>query len=446
MAKDSTRAKSRTRSSSGPWVSAGLFGGGTLLVIAGLVLAWQFVQPAPPRTISIATGSSDGAYHRYAERNRAILARNGIELRIIETSGSVENLQRLGSATAPVDLAFVQGGVATDEQRERLSGLGSLFYEPLWLIGPPGDGSVPLNELNGSRIGVGPENSGTHFLALRLLHANGIGAEDATLVSEDLAESIERLADGNLDLVFMVAAPGSPALVRFAEDGDVRLLNLLRTAAYARRDHALADLTLPMGTLSPARNVPDRDLSLITATANLVAGQSLHPALVDLLISAADEVHGGGSLLAEPGTFPSPRNSDFPLNPVAERHYKHGPPFLQRYLPFWAASWADRLKVMLLPLIGLMLPLIKLLPPIYRWRIRRRIFQWYLQLRRIDLEIETTDLTPQSIDELHDRIDRIESEAALADVPVSYTDQLYHLRLHIQLLRGKLEGLKSTAA
>jgi hypothetical protein len=178
----------------------------------------------------------------------------------------------------------------------------------------------------------------------------------------------------------------------------------------------------------------------------LVATQSLHPALVDLLISAADEVHGGGSLLAEPGTFPSPRNSDFPLNPDAERHYKYGPPFLQRYLPFWAASWADRLKVMLLPLIGLMLPLVKLMPPIYRWRIRRSIFQWYLQLRRIDLEIETADLTPQSIDALKDRIDRIESEAALAEIPVSFTDQLYHLRLHIQLLRGKLEGLKRTTA
>lgn len=446
MSKDSARAKTRTQSNSGRWAFAGLFGGGALLAIAGLVLAWQFVQPAPPRSISIAAGSSDSAYYRYAERYRAILARNGIELRIIETSGSVENLQRLGSDTDPVDLALVQGGVATDEQRERFSGLGSLFYEPLWLIGPPGDGSVPLNELHGSRIGVGPENSGTHFLALRLLHANGIGAEDATLVSEDLVESIERLEDGALDLVFMVAAPHSPALMQLVEDGGVRLLNLPRTAAYARRDHALTDLTLPMGTLSPARNVPDRDLSLITATANLAGTQSLHPALVDLLISAADEVHGDGSLLAEPGTFPSPRNSDFPLNPDAERHYKYGPPFLQRYLPFWAASWADRLKVMLLPLIGLMLPLVKLLPPIYRWRIRRRIFQWYLRLRRIDLEIETADLTPQLIDALQYRIDRIESEAALAEMPVSYTDQLYHLRLHVQLLRGKLEGLKSTTA
>jgi TRAP transporter TAXI family solute receptor len=411
------------------------------LVIAGLVLTWQFVQPAPPRTISIATGSSDGAYYRYAERYRAILARNGIELCVIETSGSVENLRRLRSETEPVDLAFVQGGVATDEQREQLSGLGSLFYEPLWLIGPEGGSPVPLNELNGSRIGVGPESSGTHFLALHLLHANGIGPDDATLVSEDLAESIGRLVNGTLDLVFMVAAPDSPALKRLAEDGRGRLLNLPRTAAYARRNHALTDLTLPTGTLSPARNVPDRDLSLIAATANLVATPSLHPALVDLLISAADKVHGGGSLLAEPGTFPSPRNSDFPLNPDAERHYKHGPPFLQRYLPFWAASWVDRLKVMLLPLIGLMLPLVKLLPPIYRWRIRRHIFPWYLKLRRIDLEIETTDLTPQLIDELHDHIDRIESDAALADLPVSYTDQLYHLRLHIQLLRSKLEEL-----
>jgi TRAP-type uncharacterized transport system substrate-binding protein len=444
MAAEMGSTNPRPRRRGGRWTGAGLFSASTLLVIAGFLVAWQFVQPAPPRTLSIATGSRDGAYYGFAEQYRAILARSGIELRVIETGGSVENLERLLDPTDPVDLGFVQGGVASESQRRQLSGLGSLFYEPLWLIGPAGAANVPLNALAGARIAVGPEASGTRFLALHLLAANGIGADNATLISEGLSDSITGLREGRLDLVFTVAAPEAPALERLAETGSGRLLDLPRAAAYTRRDRALTALTLPMGTLDLVRNTPDQDLSLLAATANLVARPSLHPALVGLLISTADRIHGGGGLFAPRGAFPSPRYSDFPLHPDAERHYEHGPPFLQRYLPFWAASWVDRLEVMLLPLIGLLLPLVKLLPPIYRWRIRRRIFRWYLQLRRVDLEMETTPMTRQTIDTLRKRVEEIESKAAVTELPLHYTDQLYHLRLHIQLLQRKLDRLKAT--
>jgi hypothetical protein len=302
-----------------------------------------------------------------------------------------------------------------------------------------------LNAYTGARIGIGPIGSGTRRLALKLLKANGITPSNSDLIEQDAAASGEALTKGELNLAFVVGAPDSPVLKRLAHDNAIALQPLPRADAYARRDRTLTALTLPAGTLDLADDVPRRDLSLVAATANLVARPDIHPALVDLLVQAAREAHGEGGLFAAPGTFPTPAHSDFPLNADAERNYENGPPFLQRYLPFWAATWIDRTKVMLLPLLALMLPLMKILPPVYRWRIRRRILRWYVQLRRIDLEIETGAVEPDDVSALRERLGHIESEAAQVDVPLSYTDQLYNLRLHIRLLEQKLEGVSRGA-
>lgn len=454
-----------------------LFGGSALLLLAGILFALRFVQPAPPSLIRIATGSQEGAYYLYAKEYQRLLAEHGITLEIVETAGSVENLDRLLAAAEPdaaeserVDLAFVQGGIATAEQKAASSGLGSMFYEPLWLLtraqsdgerssaAPPDetrldedemlrmliepDLTPQLNQLEGARIGIGAEDSGTRSLALHLLHANDISEDNSTFVTQGLERSAEALIEGTLDLVFVVGSTDSPQLRALAQQDGIALRDLPRAAAYAQRDGFLTALTLPRGALDPAADVPATDLKMVAATANLVATPDIHPALVDLLLEAAAEVHGKGGFFAAPGTFPTPLYSDFPLNSDAERHYKYGPPFLQRFLPFWLATWVDRTKVMLLPLVVLLIPLIKTLPPIYSWRIRRRILRWYKELRRIDLEL-LDDPPPgkQRLDELGREINAIETEAARVDVPLSYSDALYHLRLHIQLLTQRIERL-----
>ena len=433
------------RPRSGRLETAGLFGGSALLLVLGFWLAGQFVQPAPPRTITMAAGQPDGAYMRYARRYRQALAVHGITLELEETQGSVDNLGRLLRAEDPVDLALVQGGIATPEQREQLSGLGSMFYEPLWLVMPAAAPTRTLNDLDGMRIAIGPEGSGTRRLVLQLLSLNGIDADTATLITQPAATSAQDLLADQLDLMLGVSAPDSPSLRELLANPSVRLQTLPRADAYSRINRALTRLTLPRGALSPAQDIPPRPLELVAPTANLVARPDLHPALVDLLIDAARQAHGGGSLLAEPGTFPTPRHTDFPLNPDAERHYEHGPPFLQRYLPFWAATWIDRTKVMLVPMLALLLPLIKILPPVYAWRVRRRILRWYVELRRIDRELETRSLGPEALPALREGLAQIESEATQIDVPLGYTDQLYNLRLHIHLLAEKLERARAEA-
>ena len=406
------------------------------------LVALQFVQPAPPRQISIAAGAKDGAYYRYAQRYAAILARSGIELRVLETNGSVDNLKRLLAPEDAPELALVQGGIATDEQKDALMGLGSMFYEPVWLLAPQGEHQGPLNQLRGKRIGIGPPDSGTQFLALRMLSRSGISKSNNDFSSTDMTAAADQLQAGELDLLFLVSATDAPLLRRLTADQRIRVRELPHAVAYARIDPSLTPLTLPAGVLDLARGVPRADVSMVAATANLVAHPDIHPALVDLLLAAAAEVHGQSGLFADPGTFPSPLHSDFPLSSDAVRHYKNGPPFLQRYLPFWAATWIDRTKVMIVPLLALLLPLIKVLPPAYAWRIRRRIIRWYVALRRIDLELETGARGAHDLAKLGERLEQIQREVAQVDVPLSYTDQLYNLRLHIQALENRLASLE----
>ncbi|NEV60595.1 TAXI family TRAP transporter solute-binding subunit [Thiorhodococcus minor] len=442
MPSSSTKSANRPKPKRGRWEAVGLFGGSALLVVIAFYVTAQYIQPAPPVQVSIATGGAEGGYYSYAEQYRRALERHGITLDVVETAGSVDNLARILDADAPVDLAFVQSGVATPEQREALMGLGSMFYEPVWLLVPVDAEDLPLSALEGARIGIGPPDSGTAFLAERMLRESGITDDNAELIRDDTAALAERLRSGRLDLLVMVAAADSPLLAALVADPEVRARTLDEAPAYARIDRSLTRLELPTGVLDLARQSPERDLDLVAATANLVARPDIHPALVDLLIEAAVEAHGQGSLLAAPGTFPTPQHSDFPMSSDAERHYKHGPPFLQRYLPFWAATWIDRTKVMLLPLVALLFPLIKILPPIYAWRIRRRILRWYVELRKIDLELETGRGDDAALDALAGRLERIECEAAQVDVPLSYSDELYDLRLHVQLLRRRLATVR----
>jgi TRAP-type uncharacterized transport system substrate-binding protein len=418
-----------------------IFGGSVLIALAGLLVAWQFVQPAPPNTIRMATGDQDGAYYRYAKRYQSILAKNGVKLELVETEGSVENLDLLSQPDGDIDIALIQGGVATDGQRAKLSGLGSMFYEPVWLLTRTGLPPRALYTLQGARIGIGPQDSGTRLLAERLLSANGINETNADLVIEDIETSGRRLANGDLDLMFVVGSADSPLLRQLIRDDQIELENLERAAAYPRRYKWLTMLQLPEGTLNLARNIPSQDLDLIAATANLVARPDFHPALIALLLSAATEVHGKASLLSQSTHFPTSASSDFPLDADAQRFYKNGPPFLQRWLPFWVANWVDRIKVMLVPLLALLLPLSKVLPPAYRWRIRQRILRWYKALRRIDLELETEQPDAKRRARLSASIREIERNVAQVEVPLGYTDQLYELRLHIALLARKLERM-----
>ncbi len=412
-----------------------------LLVLLGFVIAYQFVEPAPPKHISIGTGSETGAYYLYGQRYRDILAQYGVTLEVRSTAGSVENIRLLETEENGVDVAFVQGGIGEPKDSEKISSLASLYFEPLWVFYRNGIQIRQLSDLKDLRVAVGKEGSGTRPVALTLLANNGIKEDAATILPLDGEEAAEALMHAEIDAAFFVISPQSPTIRHLIEDKNISLLSFERAEAYAQIHRYLSKLKLPQGILDFGLNIPPRDIMLLGATANLVACKDLHPALIDLLLQAAEEVHGRGGLFEEVGEFPSRKYLTFPLHKEANRHFKSGPKFLQRFLPFWAATLIDRTKVMLLPLFTLLIPLMKFVPPGYRWRVRYRIFQWYKELQKVDLAATEKD-SPQQLDDYIDELHKIEKEVMQVTVPLSYAAELYMLRQHIKHVAERLTAYK----
>jgi TRAP-type uncharacterized transport system substrate-binding protein len=406
-----------------------------VVVIASVALAvaLRFVEPAPPDSIVLSSGGLDDGYHMFALRYQEILARDGVRVDIRPSAGSQENVSRLLDDKSDVEVGFLQSGSAFSANAPDLVSLGSIYYEPLWVFyrGPE---IHDFGGLRGKRLAIGPEESGTRALALQLLAVNAAVMPPTTLQVESGQQANDMLLQGKLDAVFMVGPPESPLVEQLISAPGIRLLSLDRAEAYTRRFPSLTKLTLPQGVFDFVTNLPGHDVTLISSTANLLAVKGLHPALAFLLMRAASEVHGGAGLLRKAGDFPAPMNSEFPLSAEAQRYYKAGPPFLQRYLPYWAAVLVDRLWLTLLPVLALLIPLGRIIPAIYRWRVRSRIYRWYAKLKELELELDENSTTDK-LRELLVRLDQIELAVNSINTPLAYADNLYAFRQNVNLVR-----------
>jgi uncharacterized protein len=418
--------------------------------VAALIATYVlFVEPPPPRKIVIASGSQNGAYFRFAQKYAEELRKDGLSVEVRETSGSVENLGLLKQEGSGVAVAIVQSGVASADDVELFYTLGSLYHEPLWVF-YRGDVQLErLGQLAGQRIGVGPTGSGTYAVAMRLLAANGLtdsaassGKSRTVLVPDNVADAASSLQNGKLDAAFFVAGFEAVYIQRLLTDRSVKLLSFDQHEAYHRRFRFLASVTVPAGMANLGQNIPGRDIALVAPTAMLVVRKDFHPALVPLLLATATRIHGKGDELSEPGEFPSESYCDFPLSEDARRFFKSGQPVLQRLLPFWLASLADRAKVMLIPLVMLMMPLLRAAPPLMRWRTRRKIYRWYSDLREIDQRV-LSGVSDAELDHEIARLRDIEHQVAYVDVPLSYMEEFYHLRLHLGMLQERLVALRA---
>lgn len=410
-----------------------------VLAGVGFVIAYQFVEPAPPSRFTLAAGPAAGYYHRYAERYREAFAEYGIEVEVVETAGTIENLERLRTEGG-ADVAFVQSGVADPEACGDLVSIASLYFEPLWIF-HRGEASGRLADLRGKRIAVGEEGSGTRALALRLLADGGVTADNAAFATLGGEAAVEALERGDMDAAIFVISPRAPRIRRLLQAEGIQMVDLRCAEALQRRHRYLSQLLLPEGVIDPAAHLPASDKRLLSPAATLVARGDFHPALVDLLLDVAGTVHESGGWFEEPGRFPSPRYVDFPLSEVSADFFKNGRRFLRRVLPFWAATLVNRLKILLLPLITLAFPLVKLVPPLYRWGIRRRIYRWYQALQKLEREVPP-DERAERIEEVLRAIQRIDEEVAKVQVPPSYGDDLYQLRFHTSIARQKLEAMR----
>lgn len=385
----------------------------------------------------MASGSADGAYHQFAERYKELLQKEGVTLDVRTTHGSVENVQLLLDQASDVDVAFVQTGIAVPEKSDSLMALASLYREPLWIF-HRGSGSIErLTQLQGQRIAIGPEGSGTRGIALQLLSANGINPEKAELKDIGGTAATDALENNEIDTAFFVAGVDAPYIQRLLHMPDVQLVELKDAKAYERRFRFLSTVTIHEGLLDLQHNIPSHDTILVAPAATLVAHDSLHPALITLLLKVATKVHRSGDLMATTGEFPSAALTDLPLSDDADRYFRVGPPVLQRILPFWLASLVDRLKIMLIPLIMLMMPLVRMAPPLVRWQTRRKIYLWYEALRKID-QLSIHGMSAEEARQSLEDLKRLEQQIAHVGVPLSYMEEYYNLRLHLNLVRARV--------
>ncbi|MBX9960143.1 MAG: ABC transporter substrate-binding protein [Burkholderiaceae bacterium] len=408
-----------------------------LLAAALLALAYWWLDPMPPRRVTLATGPAQSAYEEWGQRYARLLAQQGIEVVLRPSQGSAENLELL--RRGEVDLGFVQGGSGAADEDEELSALGNLFVEPLWIFYR--SAAVPrlegLRDLQRLRVNVGTAGSGVPALMQQLIEANGLDPQRMQLQQLEPTPAVVALLDGRIDALVFASAPESLLVQMLLKTPGIALMDLAQSEAYARRFHFLSPVTLPRGVVDLATDLPPRDVRLVATTTTLLAGPEVHPALLQLFSQASLRLHRGAGWFNRARSYPNADLAGYPLAREAERTLRNGVPLLQRYLPFTLANLLERMWLALGLIIALLLPLGRIVPPLYEFRVRSRVFRWYAQLRQIEERLQTGQTT---VDALVQELDELETRVGRIRIPLSYADELYALRNHIDLVRRRLRG------
>lgn len=426
-----------------------------LLLVAAILatvlwVLFSVVEPPPPKRVQMLTGNSSGAYYGFAQRYAQALKKNGIELVPVQSNGSVENLQKLLSDDTPYQVALIQSGIAADVLPKwdptdvngnvdppPLESLAAVAYEPVWVFYKPQAGApkpVTFAAFKGRKIAIGPEGSGTRAVALRLLKSVAVNAGNSAFSPLSGSEAVEAVLKGEQDAVFLVASASAPSVQR-ALEGGLRAVSLDQADAYVRLNPWLSKISLPRGVVSMARDLPDEELTLVAASANLVVHKSLHPAISYLLMDVANEVHRAPTILNGLKEFPSEKSLEFPQSEESKRYFKTGRPVLQRYLPFWMANLVERLLVTVVPLLVLLLPAMQLIPKLMQWFGKARLLKLYDRARMVESacgsEAGQKTLALAQINALEAEL---EAQPPNSDL---YVDT-FNLRAHFDMVRSRI--------
>lgn len=413
-------------------------------------LLTKYISPAPPSKIEMTTGAVDGASHQFALKYQTYLKANRVTLELKPSTGSVQNLERLNAGTP---IGFVQGGLgilSIDPQQSDedtpLRSLGVVGYEPIWLFASSGELAKKLSQglgvLAGKNVAIGAQGSGTRKVALDLLQSYGVTAANANLSADSGLVAANALLAKKLDAIVIIGAPQTPAVQLLLDKPEVQLVSIEHAEGIARRLPYLSLVTLKAGSVNPQRDLPAQDITLLSTTANLVVRDDLHPALAYLLLEAARDVHKGATLLNKPAEFPNPRGTDFPLANEAQRYYKDGRPFLQRYLPYWAANALQRLLLVIVPLLAIAIPIIRAIPGLLTFKERNRLYRRYGVLLDLERDLRARQLTAAEIVEASAKLDQVEHDISEMKFSLDFTDRIYTLRQHVDYVRMQLQKEK----
>ena len=415
--------------------------GSAIAALLTAVLIWltfTVLKPTPPRVVFMATDPQESFSAQIAVRYREILAKDGIELKLVPTAGSVQSLARLQEPESDISIAILPAGLSNPQNPGDLVSLGTLFYTPLWVFSH-GRTRESHEAFRGLRISIGPEGSGTRALSLEFLARVGIvDQKSATLLPLAPRDAAEKLIKGDIDELVILDAWESPVVRELLTAENVGLESVRRADAFVALYPYLNKLLLPTGVADMVENKPPRDVLLLAPMASLVVRRNLHPAIQYLLLDAAAQIHSEPGLWHPANRFPAAEAVDFPLSSEAVHYYKSGSPFLQRNLPFWLAVFVQQLLVVLIPVLGVVYPLIRLAPVVFTWVMRRRVYKLYDELRELEAEIGSETPDGQDREILLLRLDRLEERVTRFRIPMSFDPLIYQLRSHISLVREKL--------
>jgi TRAP transporter TAXI family solute receptor len=415
-----------------------------IIVLVGWA-SYRFLQPMPPRTLTMTTGMEGGSFVIFGERYRQILARDGIHLKLLPSTGALENLRRLRDQSQAVDVGFVQDGMGKTEEDSNLESLGSIFYTPLWVFYRGDETLDDLSQLRGKRVSIGPEGSGVRKISLDLLKAANVSVPPTVLHEYPNPEAGRALLEGKVDAVMTFGYTDSALVTEMIAAPGVKLMSLGQAEAYSRLFPHLSHVVLPRGILNPAKRSPSSDIHLLAPTTNLLVRKDLHPALAYLLMKAAVEIHGGAGWVHRAGEFPSMKTQDFPTSEQAKKFYRSGGSWLHGYLPFWAATFVDRMLLVLISIGIVLVPMIGVLPWLYTWRNRSKYYHWYRELRELEEELKEHQ-RPEKVEDYQTRLDRIEEAVGKIHVSVAFYDEVFILKEHIEMVRQKLVRLNDAGS
>ena len=410
-----------------------------IVIICGFIL-FHFVLPAPPTTLILTTGMEGGTYSVFGGRYQEAMAREKVRVILLPSSGSVENLNRLKDGSFQVDAGFIQGGTITAKEAPQLVSLGGICYSPLWVFYRSPNTFDDLSQLKGKRIAIGPEGSGARKFSIELLRTSNVLASPTQLLDLSSPAAVKAIEDGRVDAIMISSTVDNALVQELLYAKGIKLMNFRQAEAYTRRFPALSQVVLPKGILDLSKNKPATDIQLLATTTNLIVRKDLHPDMMYLLLDAAVDIHGDAGWVNKAGEFPSPKSQDFPLSDIAERFYKSGRPFLLDYLPFGMAAYVDRMILILVPAAVVLIPLLRIIPSIYFWWNRRKLYKCYEDLKNLEMEM-AGDSTPERMMDFQKTLDRIEAFVRGVHVPLALFKEVYTLEEHVDLVRNRLVRL-----
>jgi len=408
-----------------------------LLVFAAFYFTASFIEPSPKKEITIASGSENGNYHKTALKYKKLLEAEKVKVNIINTAGSIENIQLLKDKK--VDIAFLQNGTLDNKNAKNIKSLASIYYEPLWVFYKNEGFNVDyLIQFYGKKISIGEIGSGTRDLGLDILTDNGINPNNTQILDYSNSDAKNKLLKGDIDVMFVVSSHESTIVRELLSSPDINVFSFKRARAYSQKYTFLEDLTLYEGTLDLYKNLPDQNINLLSTTANLVVNESFPEELKRLFLKKIIEIHNKKDLFSNARYFPNTLNMKVELDEEAKRYFENGDTILEKLFPYWIASNIDRLKILLIPLITLLFPLFKGFFPLYNWSMRSKIYRWYDEVKAIDKELENIDKTKYQ-EEL-EKLEKLRIEISNeTKVPLSFMGEYYNLQLHLDHVKNKIE-------